>query len=142
MNQLMRHFLATIAFRFQRSIAGSKAEFGDFQPGNGIRSPKILLNHMRNVLEFANAKLMDRERIAEDELNWEAEISGFLDALKEMDQIFKDMPENQNLMQRMMQGPLSDVLTHVGQLSMLRRMYGEPIPGINFFVADIRNLDQ
>jgi len=37
---------------------------------------------------------------------------------------------------RVMQGPLSDVLAHVGQLAMLRRV-GAPLPGQNFFSANL-----
>ncbi|TMQ59291.1 MAG: hypothetical protein E6K76_05455 [Candidatus Eisenbacteria bacterium] len=40
-------------------------------------------------------------------------------------------------MERLLQGPLSDAMTHVGQLAMLRRLAGAPVPPENFIVADI-----
>ena len=40
-------------------------------------------------------------------------------------------------MERLLQGPLADALTHVGQLAMLRRMAGCPTKGENFYVAEI-----
>ncbi len=36
-----------------------------------------------------------------------------------------------------MHGPLADALTHVGQLAMLRRMAGCPIPGESYYAAEI-----
>ncbi|MEQ1923362.1 MAG: hypothetical protein ABL952_12720, partial [Pyrinomonadaceae bacterium] len=40
--------------------------------------------------------------------------------------------------ERLLQGPFSDAMTHAGQLAMLRRMAGDPVPPENFIVADIR----
>ena len=39
--------------------------------------------------------------------------------------------------ERMLQGPFSDAMTHVGQLAMLRRLHGDPVPPENFIVARI-----
>lgn len=40
--------------------------------------------------------------------------------------------------EKLLQGPLADALSHTGQLAMLRRMAGSPIPPENFIEADIR----
>jgi hypothetical protein len=40
--------------------------------------------------------------------------------------------------ERLLQGPIADALTHVGQIAMLRRLAGCPVKGESFFVADIR----
>jgi len=39
--------------------------------------------------------------------------------------------------ERMLQGPLSDAMTHAGQLAILRRLAGDPVPPENFIVANI-----
>ncbi len=39
--------------------------------------------------------------------------------------------------ERLLQGPLSDSMAHVGQLLMLRRIAGSPVPSENFVYADI-----
>ena len=44
----------------------------------------------------------------------------------------------QERLERLLQGPLSDAMTHVGQLALLRRVAGDPIPGENFYRADVR----
>jgi hypothetical protein len=36
------------------------------------------------------------------------------------------------------QGPIADALTHVGQLTMLRRLGGSPVRGENYAKAEIR----
>jgi hypothetical protein len=40
--------------------------------------------------------------------------------------------------ERLLQGPLADALTHAGQLAMLRRLAGSPVPPEDFSVADIQ----
>src|SRR5258707_15789509 len=37
----------------------------------------------------------------------------------------------------LLQGPFSDALTHAGQLALLRRLSGSPVPPENFIFADI-----
>jgi len=39
--------------------------------------------------------------------------------------------------ERLLQGPLADAMTHAGQLAMLRRLAGTPIPPEDFMEADI-----
>lgn len=39
--------------------------------------------------------------------------------------------------ERLLQGPFSDAMTHAGQLAMLRRMFGDPVPPENFVVANV-----
>jgi hypothetical protein len=38
----------------------------------------------------------------------------------------------------LLQGPFSDAMTHAGQLALLRRLAGCPVPPENFVFADIR----
>jgi hypothetical protein len=39
--------------------------------------------------------------------------------------------------EQFLQGPLSDAMTHAGQLAMLRRLAGEPVPSENFIFANV-----
>jgi hypothetical protein len=39
--------------------------------------------------------------------------------------------------EKLLQGPIADALTHVGQLAMLRRMAGASTPGENYFAAQV-----
>jgi hypothetical protein len=40
--------------------------------------------------------------------------------------------------EQFLQGPLADAMTHAGQLAMLRRLAGTPVPSENFIHAEIR----
>jgi hypothetical protein len=40
-------------------------------------------------------------------------------------------------LQRLLQGPLADAMTHAGQLAMLRRLAGSPVRPENFIMADL-----
>ena len=39
--------------------------------------------------------------------------------------------------EQLLQGPLADTMTHVGQLALLRRLAGSPVPPENFIFADV-----
>ena len=39
--------------------------------------------------------------------------------------------------EQLLQGPLADVMTHAGQLAMLRRLHGSAVPPENFIEAEI-----
>jgi len=39
--------------------------------------------------------------------------------------------------ERLLQGPFSDAMTHAGQIAMLRRLAGMPVPPENFVFAEI-----
>jgi hypothetical protein len=41
--------------------------------------------------------------------------------------------------ERLLQGPFSDAMTHAGQLALLRRLAGAPVPPENFIVANIES---
>jgi len=40
-------------------------------------------------------------------------------------------------LEKLLQGPIADALTHVGQIAILRRMAGAPLKGENYFAAGI-----
>ena len=39
--------------------------------------------------------------------------------------------------EQLLQGPLADAMTHAGQLAILRRLSGSPVPAENFMKAEI-----
>jgi len=43
--------------------------------------------------------------------------------------------------EKLVQGPIGDALTHVGQIVMLRRMSGNPIRSEGYLTAKIGNTD-
>ncbi|MGK0364764.1 MAG: hypothetical protein ACI85O_001822 [Saprospiraceae bacterium] len=49
-NELLRHTIATIKYRFDKSFIDSKENFGEFNLGKGSRNPTEIVNHMYHVL--------------------------------------------------------------------------------------------
>ena len=71
--------------------------------------------------------------------SWQAEVERFFRLLSELDKSFELQLELRGRTEeQILQGPLADAMTHVGQLAMLRRLASSPIPKENFDEAVIR----
>jgi len=70
-------------------------------------------------------------------LPWPNEGGRFFAALKKFDDYLASGNELKAPIEKLLQGPVADALTHVGQLAMLRRMAGYPIRGENYYAAEI-----
>jgi hypothetical protein len=138
--ELLAHFLAALAYRTQKALRDSPAEFGEFRVNEGVRTPSELVRHMTSVLGYARTYFIGGRYWPEplpslnDEIQRFHEMLGDLSThLREGDPFLEDMTE-----ERMLQGPFSDAMTHAGQLAMLRRLAGVPVAPENFIVADIQ----
>jgi hypothetical protein len=70
-------------------------------------------------------------------LPWDQEVARFFSRLETFDQRLSNGEPLGTSAQKLFQGPIADALTHVGQLTMLRRMAGCKMRGENYFKADI-----
>lgn len=136
---LLRHFIATLKYRFSKAVSNAPAHYSTFELGNGVRTPKELVVHMSDVIRYAQSALGHQIQKPTEVLSWEGEIAIFVNELKLLDQFIltTDFSGKDNLVEKLIQGPLSDAMTHTGQLAMLRRMVHDPIPRENFFAAHI-----
>jgi hypothetical protein len=134
--ELLRHTLATLAYRGGKTLRNAPAEFAEFN-GAG-RTPAKILAHMGDLLDWA-LSMADGTRQWHDSkpLPWDEEGKRFFTALKKFDDFLASAQPMQATPEKLFQGPIADALTHVGQLAMLRRLAGSPIGGENYFVADI-----
>ena len=138
-NELLRHTLSTIKYRFEKSIAGSTENFGRFNLGEGSRSPIEIVNHMYHVL-YSTRIFLEEERFARkqpEELALLQEIERFSLELINIDKALHVFELPSNYAKRLLQGPLSDILTHIGQISMMQRLNGKSISGEDFSAAHI-----
>ena len=137
-NELLRHTLSTIQYRFEKAIHEANADFGDFSLGKGSRSPAQIVNHM-GYLAHAVVRIATHGGRAElEELPFPAEVERFHALLRQADDLFRKEPLDMALSKKLLQGPLADMLTHIGQLAMLQRLNGSPVPRGNYVAADIR----
>ena len=71
--------------------------------------------------------------------SFQAEVFRFHEVLEDLGNLLEqETPRDEVSWEKLLQGPLSDAMTHVGQLAMLRRLAGSPIPPENFIRAGIR----
>lgn len=138
-HQLLRHFVATLAYRTRKALRGAPADFGRFGAGNGTRTPQQILCHMTSVLGYARARFIGGTYEVELCDAWEEEVRRFHGMLADLSELLEKGEEpSDTTLPRLLQGPLSDAMTHVGQLAMLRRLAGHPVEPEDFIVADIR----
>ena len=136
--QLLRHTVATLAYRGGKAVRGAPEDFPRFQAAPGTRTPGEILAHIGDLLDWAGA-LADGKHVWHDSkpLPWEQEVSRFHRALEAFDTRLAAGKALGFSAEKLFQGPIADALTHVGQVAMLRRMAGAPIRGENYFRAGI-----
>jgi hypothetical protein len=139
-NEYVRHTLATIAYRFQKSVSRSTNEFGSFNLGHGSRKTAEIVNHIYHVLKATKDFIQDgkyNEKNPEN-LSLELEIKRVNAELHELDNILMEKNLGSDVSKRLLQGPLADILTHIGQISMMSRLNGYPIDSEDFASAPIK----
>lgn len=136
--RMLRHTLATLAYRAGKALRGAPPELAGFQAGEGTRTPLQILSHMGDLIDWACA-LCDGRHVWRDETprTWDDEAARFFSALECLDRRLADVTPLGCPEERLFQGPIADALTHVGQIAMLRRMASAPVRGENYFKADI-----
>ena len=136
---LLRHFLAALAYRTQKALRNAPGSFGDFRAGTNLRTPHELLWHMTGVIGYARTMLHGGAFAPARLDSFADEIARFHETLKGLHDDFGNLSLQARISdQQFLQGPLSDAMTHAGQLAMLRRLAGSPVASEDFIFADIR----
>jgi hypothetical protein len=137
--ELLRHFLAALAYRTQKALRGAPVEFGTFAAAEGVRTPAQLVKHMTSVLGYARTFFVGGHYRPDPLPSLREEIVRFHEILEDLAQHLKiGTPLLQEMSaEGLLQGPLSDAMTHAGQLAILRRLAGSPVPPENFILANI-----
>jgi len=137
--ELLRHLVATVAYRGEKPITDVPEDFGDFKIGETTKTPLEILSHIGDLYAWALSQVEGKEMWREaDAVGWNAEVDRFFETISKFDEyLASDQPIHSPL-EKLMQGPIADSLTHVGQIAMLRRLADSPVRGENFFKADIR----
>jgi hypothetical protein len=136
--RLLRHFLGALAYRTQKALRGAPAGFGEFRAGVNVRTPHELVWHMTGVVGYARTMLHGGDFAPPRLATFEEEVVRFhatLEALR--DDFTNPLLAARISDEQFLQGPLSDAMTHAGQLAMLRRLAGEPVPSENFIFANV-----
>ena len=136
--QLLRHTVATIAYRGGKTVSAAPDGFSSFRLNETSRTPEQILAHIGDLFDWALSIASGNQTWHNSTpLEWDAEVARFFGALKSFDDYLASDSELHCPPEKLFQGPIADALTHVGQIAMLRRMAGAPIKGENYFVAEI-----
>ncbi len=137
--ELLRHFLAALAYRTQKALRGAPSDFGAFSAGSRVRTPVELLRHMTSVLGYARTSFVGGKYWPDPLPSLEEESIRFHEMVEDLARHLEGgSPLRQGVSaERLLQGPFADAMTHAGQLSLLRRLAGHPVAPENFIVADI-----
>jgi hypothetical protein len=141
--QLLRHMLATLAYRGGKAFRGAPEGFAEFRAASRTedktRTPAQILAHIGDLLDWALSLVKGKQEWHDSPpLAWADGVARFFAALEALDAaLASDVPLG-GPVEKIFQGPIADAFTHVGQISMLRRLAGSPVRAENYLRAQIR----
>ena len=136
--EVLRHVVATVAYRGGVAVSGAPEDFAAFRVSGDVRSPGEILAHVGDLLEGSLYLLRGEMRyLASAPMPWVEEVSRFFSAAKRLDEYLESGGALACPVEKLIQGPVADALTHVGQIVMLRRVAGSPASAESYFTAEI-----
>ncbi|MGH9742241.1 MAG: hypothetical protein ACRD51_07795 [Candidatus Acidiferrum sp.] len=134
----LRHAVATVAYRGGKAIRGAPESFPSFEAGENARTPAKLLSHIGDLFDWALSIASGKQSWHDSKpLSWDAETARFFASLQKFDDYLASPEPLRCPAEALLQGPIADALTHVGQIALLRRLAACPIKGENYFKAEI-----
>ncbi len=135
---LLRHTVATLAYRGGKCLRDAPPGFGDTRVASDTRSAGEILAHLGDLLDWALSMAKGENQWNPQAVApWPEGVARFHAGLAAFDAFLASDAELAAPAERLFQGPIADVLTHVGQIATLRRIAGAPVKGENYFKADI-----
>ncbi|HEY2822643.1 MAG TPA: hypothetical protein VGJ06_16475 [Candidatus Acidoferrum sp.] len=136
--ELLRHAVATIAYRGGKALRGAPESFAMFRVGDATRAPVKLVAHVGDLFDWALLMAQGKTAWKDSEpLPWDQEVRRFFHTLAAFDAYLATNEPLHVTVEKLFQGPVADALTHVGQIAMLRRVAGAPTRSENFAMAEI-----
>jgi hypothetical protein len=136
--EILRHAVATVAYRGGKALRAAPASFAAFQPGDTVRTPARILSHMGDLFDWALSLAKGRQEWHDSTpLEWDHEVARFFETLGRFDAYLASEEPLASSAEQLLQGPVADALTHVGQLTMMRRLSGSVMKSENYYRADI-----
>jgi len=136
--ELLRHTVATVAYRAGKALREAPASFAAFTPDGSPRTAVKIVAHVGDLFDWALSQARGAEAWNESTpLEWNAEVARLFASLQRFDEYLASDAPLAAAPERIFQGAVADALTHVGQLAMLRRLAGARIKGENYARADI-----
>lgn len=136
--EVLRHLVATVVYRGGIAVFDAPEGFAGFRINETVRTPGEILAHIGDLLE-GSLYLIKGEFVylTSSPLSWNEEVSRFFSAARAFDLYLASDAPLACPVEKLIQGPVGDALTHVGQIVMLRRVAGKPVRVESYFTADI-----
>jgi hypothetical protein len=129
-----------MTYRAAKATRNAPSEFGEFRPYESARTPVQILAHIGDLCEWglsiARGQEVWRASVPQ---TWDVELSRFYECTKAFDDFLVSGSPLLSSVDRLIQGPVADAISHVGQIAMLRRFFGNPIRGESYFRAEIKS---
>jgi hypothetical protein len=136
--ELLRHALATLAYRGGKALRGAPAGFADFHVAESSRTPGQILAHIGDLLDWALSMVQSNQRWNDSiPLPWHEEEHRFFAALQALEDYLASGQPLGVSPEKLVQGPIADAFAHVGQIAMLRRIAGSPVKAENYAKAEV-----
>jgi hypothetical protein len=131
---MLRHALATLAYRAAKAVRGAPTDFAAFRTGETTRTPAEILAHMGDLMEWALTMAQDRTKWRDRPVQgWSDDVERLFTGISALDgYLASDAAIAHPVLLQLFQGPVADALTHTGQLTMLRRLANAPIRGESY----------
>src|SRR5579871_4278340 len=85
--ELLRHCVATVAYRGGKDLRGAPDSFAKFQPPAGARTPEQLLAHIGDLFDWALTLAKGKQAWHDSTpLPWHQEVQRFFASLKAFDE--------------------------------------------------------
>lgn len=146
---ILSRFIVAIGFRYQVATKNLTEEEIQFRPEEGSMNMLELLDHIYKVLSWAylafdkDAKLdlpnMDYEGYREGTLQlcetFRNKLMKLTDEEIEQTEVYLKRMDTTYSFWYLINGPISDALTHIGQINSWRRITGNPVERISPFTG-------
>jgi hypothetical protein len=137
--EMLRHALATLSYRAAKAVRGTPADITAQRVSPTSRTLAEILAHMGDLLEWAGWMARGEHRwVTAPPGVWDDDVTRFFAGIRALDDYIESGASLHGAEEKLFQGPIADALTHVGQITLLRRAFGSPIRGENYAKADIR----
>jgi hypothetical protein len=135
---VLRHLAATLAYRASKVLRDVPPGFATTSFGDATRRPVLIVAHLADLMAWA-VSLAEGQYVwkAEGSDDWDREVARFFANLGTLDRELAATGTFTGSVEKLVQGPLADALTHVGQLALLRGMAGAPVRPESYARAEV-----
>ena len=135
--EVVRHLVATLAYRAAKVLRDVPPDFATRPFGDSTRVPVAIVAHLGDLMAWgvsiARGGYVWKPEGSRD---WRREVDRFFEHLSTIDRELASDTFAGSI-EKLIQGPLTDALWHVGQLAMLRGMAGAPVRPESYARAEI-----